>query len=46
VCEQFEVLPFSTGVIGEQLPMERLVQGIQPALNDLNAAWVMLHLAL
>jgi glutamate N-acetyltransferase/amino-acid N-acetyltransferase len=37
--EQFEVLPFSTGVIGEQLPMERLVQGIQPALNDLNAAW-------
>jgi glutamate N-acetyltransferase/amino-acid N-acetyltransferase len=30
-------LPFSTGVIGEQLPIERLVQGIQPALNDLNA---------
>ena len=25
--EQYEVLPFSTGVIGEQLPIERLVQG-------------------
>lgn len=24
-------------MIGEQLPIERLVQGIQPALNDLNA---------
>ncbi|MGL5145322.1 MAG: bifunctional ornithine acetyltransferase/N-acetylglutamate synthase, partial [Acinetobacter junii] len=32
-----QILPFSTGVIGEQLPIERLVQGIQPALNDLNA---------
>jgi N-acetylglutamate synthase (N-acetylornithine aminotransferase) len=25
-----EVLPFSTGVIGEQLPIDRLVQGLQP----------------
>ncbi len=32
-----QILPFSTGVIGEQLPIERLLQGIQPALNALNA---------
>ena len=32
-----QILPFSTKFIGEQLPIERLVQGIQPALNDLNA---------
>lgn len=31
-----QILPFSTGVIGEQLPIERLVQGIQPALDNLN----------
>ncbi|MBO3657788.1 bifunctional glutamate N-acetyltransferase/amino-acid acetyltransferase ArgJ [Acinetobacter haemolyticus] len=36
----FEVLPFSTGVIGEQLPMERLLVGLQPALNTLqSSAW-------
>ncbi len=36
----FEVLPFSTGVIGEQLPMERLLAGLQPALNSVQeAAW-------
>ena len=36
-----EILPFSTGVIGEQLPIERLVQGLQPALNNLKAdAWL------
>lgn len=36
-----EILPFSTGVIGEQLPMERLLTGLQPALNTLSAdAWV------
>ena len=29
--EPFEILPFSTGVIGEQLPIERLSQGLQPA---------------
>ncbi|PZQ91074.1 MAG: bifunctional ornithine acetyltransferase/N-acetylglutamate synthase [Acinetobacter johnsonii] len=35
-----EVLPFSTGVIGEQLPLERLLNGLQPALNSLRAdAW-------
>lgn len=38
--EEFEVLPFSTGVIGEQLPIERLTQGLQPALDSLNeSAW-------
>ena len=36
-----EVLPFSTGVIGEQLPIERLVQGLQPALDSLKEdAWL------
>ncbi len=35
-----EVLPFSTGVIGEQLPIERLTAGLQPALNCLDQdAW-------
>lgn len=35
-----QVLPFSTGVIGEQLPLERLTQGLQPALDTLNEnAW-------
>lgn len=34
--EPFEILPFSTGVIGEQLPIDRLIQGLQPALNTLN----------
>ena len=33
--EPFEILPFSTGVIGEQLPIDRLLQGLQPALNTL-----------
>ncbi len=38
--KEFEVLPFSTGVIGEQLPIERLTQGLQPALNSLtDNAW-------
>ena len=36
-----EVLPFSTGVIGEQLPIERLITGLQPALNSLSEnAWL------
>ena len=36
-----EVLPFSTGVIGEQLPIERLVKGLQPALDSLKEdAWL------
>ena len=35
-----EVLPFSTGVIGEQLPIERLVAGLAPALASLrDEAW-------
>ncbi|CAG67570.1 MULTISPECIES: bifunctional glutamate N-acetyltransferase/amino-acid acetyltransferase ArgJ [Acinetobacter] len=38
--ESSQVLPFSTGVIGEQLPIERLLDGIQPALQDLkDDAW-------
>ena len=38
--EAFEVLPFSTGVIGEQLPMERLLAGLQPALDSVqDSAW-------
>ncbi|MDH5547911.1 MAG: bifunctional glutamate N-acetyltransferase/amino-acid acetyltransferase ArgJ [Gammaproteobacteria bacterium] len=36
-----QVLPFSTGVIGEFLPMEKLESGIGKALSALNAdAWV------
>ena len=36
-----EILPFSTGVIGEQLPMPRLLSGLQPALDSLrDDAWV------
>ncbi len=31
------VLPFSTGVIGEQLPVDRLVAGLPAALDDLAA---------
>ena len=35
-----EILPFSTGVIGEQLPLERLISGLQPALDSLrDDAW-------
>lgn len=35
-----QVLTFSTGVIGEQLPIERLLNGIQPALDTLDeASW-------
>tara|TARA_R110002020_G_scaffold177423_2_gene370193 strand:- start:959 stop:2188 length:1230 start_codon:yes stop_codon:yes gene_type:complete len=41
VSEQ-DVLPFSTGVIGEPLPMDRLLAGLAPALESLasdGAAW-------
>jgi len=31
------VLPFSTGVIGEQLPVDRLISALPHALNDLSA---------
>lgn len=35
-----QILPFSTGVIGEQLPIDRLVNGLQPALDQLDDnAW-------
>jgi len=35
-CQPCEVLPFSTGVIGENLPMEKLQQGIPEALANLS----------
>ena len=39
--ETAEILPFSTGVIGEQLPMDRLLKGLQPALDTLSEqSWV------
>ena len=37
-----DVLPFSTGVIGEPLPMERLLAGLAPALESMasdSVAW-------
>ncbi|WP_114418565.1 bifunctional glutamate N-acetyltransferase/amino-acid acetyltransferase ArgJ [Marinospirillum perlucidum] len=33
-----QVLPFSTGVIGEQLPMSRLLEGLPAAVSALTAA--------
>ncbi len=36
-CEPGSVLPFSTGVILEHLPLERLVAGLPAALGDLAA---------
>lgn len=40
-CEAQEVLPFSTGVIGERLPVERVVAGLPACLTDLNEnGWV------
>lgn len=35
-CKTHEVLPFSTGVIGERLPVERIVAGLPACLADLN----------
>lgn len=36
-----QVLPFSTGVIGEQLPVDRLIAGLPQALADLKSAgWI------
>ncbi len=32
-----QVLPFSTGVIGEQLPVDRLIAGLPHALDDLKS---------
>jgi glutamate N-acetyltransferase/amino-acid N-acetyltransferase len=37
-CSPAQVLPFSTGVILEQLPLERLVAGLPQAIADLDAA--------
>ena len=37
-CKPQEVLPFSTGVILEPLPVERIVGGLGDAIGDLNAA--------
>ncbi|HYQ90566.1 MAG TPA: bifunctional glutamate N-acetyltransferase/amino-acid acetyltransferase ArgJ [Candidatus Competibacteraceae bacterium] len=34
-CRPQEVLPFSTGVIGEPLPLERLIAGLPQALAEL-----------
>jgi len=36
-CKPAEVLPFSTGVIGEPLPVDRLVQALPAALAALSA---------
>ena len=36
-CSEQEVLPFSTGVIGEPLPMEKLNAGIEQAAKKLDA---------
>lgn len=39
--ESEQVLPFSTGVIGEPLPMGKLLAGLEPAIGALSAdAWV------
>jgi glutamate N-acetyltransferase/amino-acid N-acetyltransferase len=37
-CEASQILPFSTGVILEPLPMDRLVAGLDPAVADLAPA--------
>ena len=37
-CQPQQVLPFSTGVIMESLPVERIVAGLPAALADLDAA--------
>ncbi|MGB5395956.1 MAG: bifunctional glutamate N-acetyltransferase/amino-acid acetyltransferase ArgJ [Gammaproteobacteria bacterium] len=40
-CNSSEVLPFSTGVIGEPLPMEKLHSGISAAAEKLSSdAWM------
>ena len=37
-CRADQVLPFSTGVILEHLPMDRLLAGVAPAVADLSSA--------
>lgn len=40
-CRVEEVLPFSTGVIGDALPVQRLIAGLPAALNALqDAGWL------
>jgi glutamate N-acetyltransferase/amino-acid N-acetyltransferase len=40
-CRTEEILPFSTGVIGERLPPERIVAGLPSCLASLNAnGWI------
>ncbi|TPW10493.1 MAG: glutamate N-acetyltransferase / amino-acid N-acetyltransferase, partial [Halothiobacillaceae bacterium] len=36
-CQPTEVLPFSTGVIGERLPIAKLLQGLPTAVNGLSS---------
>lgn len=36
-CDESEVLPFSTGVIGEFLPMDKVAAGIETAAKDLSS---------
>ncbi len=35
-CEQDEVLPFSTGVIGQDLPVDKIAAGIEQLRNELS----------
>lgn len=37
-CEPEQILPFSTGVIGEVLPCEKVISALPPASSDLSAA--------
>ncbi len=40
-CKVMEVLPFSTGVIGERLPVEKITEKIPSLINKLNEdAWL------
>ncbi|MEJ2115149.1 MAG: bifunctional ornithine acetyltransferase/N-acetylglutamate synthase, partial [Gammaproteobacteria bacterium] len=40
-CNESEVLPFSTGVIGEQFPVEKITQKISELISDLQEdAWL------
>ncbi|MFK5893879.1 MAG: bifunctional glutamate N-acetyltransferase/amino-acid acetyltransferase ArgJ [Pseudomonadota bacterium] len=40
-CKVEQVFPFSTGVIGENLPVDKVISGLDAAINDLkNDNWV------
>ena len=46
-CEQYEVLPFSTGVIGEDLPVEKIKSVIPKLLDNLSESeWLNVALAI